>query len=388
MSINQYDESIHYEVKTLMFIHINIQELKNEVPYAHWLKYINADVGAHNMENYYKSNPLIVYICKKEIEYIINLYEFPLTVEDVLKYVDVNDSTYSNCKFTIREFISGNLDIKSKIIWKIGLRERILFYLTTIGNHNLNESIKNVGKKLIGISYTGYVRDEYTQGMFDSMSFIESIYQCICVIRAIKDMKAPIKHPGYLKVILEEFNIDECCYIPRSSTYIACVHEGIMNIEDEGDGKFLGDIKINHTHIYSSLTKKFRETCLERYQDNSDDKYIWNNICNIIDIVGKSDIDDILYNSYQFYPVFSDNPTDHYIYISSFIKKKYRKKIFEALNSISEKKIITQKYLNKIHTFKNVHHELLFSPELPKWFHNEYTTAMDNFNNIKISSNP
>lgn len=96
-------------------------------------------------------------------------------------------------------------------------------------------------------------------------------------------------------------------------------------------------------------------------------------------------------------PRHSENPDDHYRFLHSTLPLYYgtvdvgdKGRLFELFNHISDKlcaqkKIVTQELLDKQEMFADVHQELLFSPNLPIWFHNDYRRSKDHFESTIIT---
>lgn len=317
---------------------------------------------------------------------------------------------------------------KTSAVWIIGVHTRSRYYHDTLDFEDLKLSIRESLHKLDGVLYGEDYNATYTIALLDEiivserptggLSAYELVYWGICILRARHDMKVGIRDIGELYHAIMDF---EPKFLPKNSgmsprlslglMILAGFHENLLKVSDSHGLRYIGSHVDNTIEpiITSFTTDLYRECIFEcaihEMLKKDDEKAFWNDTCLTTSCVHNyRPLNDWTVNlqtllthmddEYYFHPRHSSNPEDHYRFLCSLLPLRFkgndieekRKTLMNVVSRVSEKKIMTQDYINKREMFADVHQELLYSPNLPIWFGNEYTRSKEHFDATKLSS--
>lgn len=361
LSKNKYEEYLRRYLSHVV-LPISFNDLQRAIPYEKCLQF----------DDYQLYQAFYAYIMNQEVDYILRLFQFPLTCEVILKHV--TPQQWEDLR---------NLYRKTYVIWTIGIHTQSQYYY----NHLFEEvkpTIRETYQRLHGRVYLSYVDGrEFKYDIAELPEMFDQIYRGVCVLRTWKDMHTPVRSAYRLR---NNRVSDTRLNITRASAVIASVHERLI---DESKDLCEGYNRYGVPLEISEFTKKLSLACLNEQDNPGDDfwKDTYDNI-NYAEHWYPSEVHpvlDVLTNSYgsksYFHPRHSENPEDHYRFVYSTIKndKKTIRKLQELFDRISEKKILTQEYYDKRELFEEVHRELLLSPNLAEWYENDYTRTKEHF---------
>lgn len=343
-SMLMYEESLLTAI-SFRAIPISLAEIKRVIPFDTWRAFDFAQLYSAIEE----------YVMRQEIDYILKLFDFPLTREIIMQYVTANDW-----------WGYRNLYRKTLILWNISVFTRAKYYYDTLGIKKMRPSIQDAIER----AFLWNVDYDYEQ-------LLDQIYQGICIMRAHRDLKTPIRGSHRLQPILENIKLTKS----KSDISMSLIAFIVWTHEES----------IDSPPIISEFTKKLSTECQALSADvHSEDVKFWvdvhdtlENINGYYPVINNIDLKRIIfhYASY-FHPRHSENPEDHYRFIISSIDSDKKDKIMELFNRISEKKFLPREFLDKRDMFAEVHQELLMSPDLPIWFKNDYTQSKEHFSGL------
>lgn len=321
----------------------------------------------------------------REIDYLIRLFSFPLTIEIALQYATAEK--WKDLK---------NLYKKASALWLIAIVTQSKHYYDTLGLEKMKPSIRETLQKLDGIIYEARNGQERKYHyILDVNRIYDLLYRGICISRAHNDLKTPVRTVIDIKVAIENLPLGETnsgAYISREDAKAICFHEGLMTINYE-TGSLLGDrLNARSTLVISVFNRKLSTVCLEELNKHDDDNHFWACARYVIDNrgeqypdIGLNDFKTLETDSeYYFHPRHSENPEDHYrfIYSMTMHNEDMTKILQDLFHRVFGKDILPQEYYDKRELFDEVHHELLLSPHLPTWYENEYTRTGKHFRGI------
>lgn len=366
LSKNKYEEQLRGYLPHVV-LPISFNDLQRSIPYDTWTQL--------DIDQLHRA--LYEYVMNQEVDYILRLFQFPLTQEIVLKHITPQ-----------RWYDLRHLYRKTYAIWTIGIFTRARYYY----DHILDEvkpTIRETYQQLHGRVYLSYVDGrEFKYDIAELPEMFDQIYHGICVLRAWKDMHTPIRNVRHLTRAINCVKLDAnaILYTYRANAIVACIHEGLIDVsEDVSDGHFRKEVTLE----IPEFTKKLSLACLNE-QDRPDENF-WK---DTYDTIYNAEhwypsevhaISDVLRHSYgsesYFHPRMSENPEDHYRFIYSTVPgdEEIVSKLLTMFDRISEKKIFQQEYYDKREHFEEVHRELLLSPNLAEWYENDYTRTKEHF---------
>ena len=396
---HNYEEYLH-EVSYFTSLLISRDDLRQKIPYETWSWF--------TYEERYPA--LLNYVMHQEIDYLIKLFDFLVTRETILQHISLDQW---------KSLIT--LYRKTTAVWIIGVHVRTQYYHETLDLEQLKPSIRECLRKLDGVLYDEEYNASYKVTLLENLSAYEVIHWGICVLRARQDMKVPIRNAGELRHAIIDIE-SKVVHGISSSTFLglmilACFHENLLNVH-YSHAHAPGYIESSIHNIINPIVSEFtinlcRECSIERgkretmrvigplNKDNEDS--FWNDTCLITSSNHSyrplnrwtETLQTLLFHmdkEYYFHPRHSSNPDDHYRFLCSLLPLSFKgddieeksKILVNIVNRVSEKKIVTRDCINKRGMFAEVHQELLYSPNLPVWFGNEYTRSKEHFDATRL----
>ena len=351
-SLLMYEESLLNAI-SFRAIPISLTEIKRVVPFDTWKELDCARLYSMIEE----------YVMSQEIDYLLKLFDLPLTKEVILQHVTSMDW-----------WDYRNLYRKTLVLWNIAVFTRAKYYYETLGLEKLTPSIQENIQRLEGVAFTNI--------NFNDEQSLDEIYQGICIMRARCDLKTPIRSAHRLRPVMENTKLTES-KSNRAISLIAMIvwtHEGLVDVPP----------------VISGFTKKLSSECLALSREvHSEDVEFWDDVRDTLESINRNYPDAsytdhkrvTFHHAWYFHPRHSENPEDHYRFIMSSIYDDDKKaKIMELFNRISEKKFLPREFLDKRDMFTEVHQELLMSPNLPLWFKNDYTCSKEHFDGLSLEA--